>query len=104
VERTAFLLKLKAGMQEEYKLRHDNLWPEMKKLLGDAGIRNYSIWCAGEDLFGYFEADDLKDTYRILAESPVNQKWDIFMDDIVSFKVDPDTGNPKDMELMFCFP
>ena len=45
------------GMQEEYKKRHDNIWPEMKEVLAKAGIENYSIWMQGEELFGYYECE-----------------------------------------------
>ena len=49
--------KIVPGMQEEYKKRHDNIWPEMKEVLAKAGIVNYSIWMQGEELFGYYECE-----------------------------------------------
>ena len=104
IERRAFLLKLKPGMKDEYKKRHDNLWPEMEALLAGAGLHNYSIWYAEGLLFGYFETEDAQKAYNILAKSPVNQRWDAFMDDIISFEVDDVTGNPKEMERMFYLP
>ena len=40
----AFRMKLYPGQEAEYKRRHDNLWPELKKLLLDAGIKEYHIF------------------------------------------------------------
>jgi L-rhamnose mutarotase len=91
-------------MKGEYRKRHDTIWPEMSELLTAAGVCNYSIWCSGELLFGYFETEDVRKACRILADSPINQRWDVYMDDIVTFEADPATGNPKEMELMFYFP
>ena len=35
---------LKPGCKEEYKRRHANLFPELKRLLSESGVRNYSIY------------------------------------------------------------
>ena len=42
MEKYAWRGKIVPGMQEEYKKRHDNIWPEMKEVLANAGIVNYS--------------------------------------------------------------
>ena len=55
MERYAWKAKVKEGMLEEYIRRHDEIWPEMKQMLHEAGVRNYSIWNVGGDLFGYYE-------------------------------------------------
>ena len=47
MEKYAWRGKIVPGMQEEYKKRHDNIWPEMKEVLAKAGIVNYSIWMQG---------------------------------------------------------
>ena len=56
----AWVLEVRPGYEEEYKKRHDELWPEMKDMLREAGVRNYNIFRHGLTLFGYFETDDLK--------------------------------------------
>ena len=40
----AFRMQLKPGMAEEYRRRHDEIWPELAALLRDAGIHDYSIF------------------------------------------------------------
>ena len=43
-KREAFKMFLKPGFKDEYKRRHAALWPEMKQLLHDGGVYDYSIW------------------------------------------------------------
>lgn len=47
MERYAWKAIVKDGMLEEYKRRHDAIWPELKALLKEAGIGNYTIWNVG---------------------------------------------------------
>ena len=44
IKRMAFKMKLNPGFKEEYKKRHAALWPEMRKMLKDSGVGNYSIF------------------------------------------------------------
>ncbi len=44
MNRKAFIMKLKKGYEKEYQKRHDEIWPELKKLLADAGVYDYSIF------------------------------------------------------------
>lgn len=44
MQRLAFKMKLKPGCEAEYEKRHARLWPEMKLLLKEGGIGNYSIF------------------------------------------------------------
>ena len=56
-ERYAFKMYLNPGRADEYRRRHDALWPELASLLSEAGIANYSIHLDGETsiLFAYLE-------------------------------------------------
>lgn len=91
--RYAWSCKVVPGRMEEWKYRHDNLWPEMAKELKAAGIRNYSIWMKGDDeLFGYYECDDVTFTTRYQAESEIVKIWDMHVRDVVTMEMDPVTG------------
>ena len=46
----AFRMKLKPGNVDEYKKRHDEIWPELAQLLRDSGIYDYSIFLDEETL------------------------------------------------------
>jgi len=44
MQRLAFKMKLNLGQKEVYKKRHRALWPELKKMLKDNGVSEYSIF------------------------------------------------------------
>ena len=44
MEKIAFVMQLKPGFEQEYKKRHDELWPELASALTEAGISDYSIF------------------------------------------------------------
>ena len=103
-EKYAWRGKIVPGMQEEYKKRHDNIWPEMKEVLADAGIVNYSIWMQGEELFGYYECEKgVEYAAKVQAESNVVKKWDEYMKDILIMEKDPVTGAQPLLTQVFSF-
>ena len=91
MSRTAFKMYLKEGMKEEYKRRHDEIWPELKKLLFDSGIQEYSIFFDEESnaLFGFQNVSGDKSSQE-LGDNPVVQKWWNYMSDIM--EVNPDNS------------
>jgi len=54
-QRSAFVLRVKPERIDEYVVAHAAVWPEMLQALRDAGIRNYSIFRDGNQVFGYFD-------------------------------------------------
>ena len=42
--RKALIMKLISGNEEEYKRRHDEIWPELIEMLRSSGISDYSIF------------------------------------------------------------
>ena len=102
MDRYAWKAMLKPGMKEEYKRRHDAIWPEMVALLKAAGIRNYTIWNVGNELFGYYECEKGLDyAASVQAESPIVDKWNQYMEDVMTMPLDPDTGVQPKLERMF---
>lgn len=43
MEKIAFRMRLKPGCLDEYRRRHDAVWPDLVEALKAAGIRDYSI-------------------------------------------------------------
>jgi hypothetical protein len=43
-EQIAFKMQLCPGFEAEYRKRHDAIWPELVRLLKEAGISDYSIF------------------------------------------------------------
>ncbi|MBQ9390363.1 MAG: L-rhamnose mutarotase [Synergistaceae bacterium] len=103
IERYAWKATVKEGMLEEYKRRHDNIWPEMKELLKAAGIRNYTIWNTGNELFGYYECEKgVEFAAKTQAESEVVDRWNEYMKDVMTMEMDPVTGaQPKLTQVFF---
>ena len=91
MERAAFVMKLKPGFEEEYKRRHDALWPEMKKTLKAAGISDYSIFLDRQTL-SLFAVQKLSDgsTADLLPQNPAVRKWWEHMKDIM--ETNPDSS------------
>jgi L-rhamnose mutarotase len=89
MNRLAFKMKLHQGQEAEYKRRHDELWPELKTLLKQTGISEYSIFLDEETntLFGVLniEQPEWMDT---LPEHPVMKKWWAYMKDIMDTNPD----------------
>jgi L-rhamnose mutarotase len=89
MERVAFKMKLHKGFEEEYKKRHDEIWPELKNLLKDNGISDYSIFLdeTTNDLFGVMKADNAKALDSLPAKA-IMQKWWAYMKDIMESNED----------------
>ena len=103
MERYAWKATVKDGMLDEYIHRHDNLWPEMKEMLRDAGIRNYTIWNVGNELFGYYEGDSIQTASQVQSNSEINAKWDVYMKDVMVMERDPVTGAQPLLKQVFLF-
>jgi len=102
MERFAWKGRIKPGMLEEYKRRHDEIWPEMLELLKAAGIRNYTIWSDGRDVFGYYECGKgVAFAERTQAQSPVVDRWNEYMQDVLELEMDPETGAQPKLRMMF---
>ncbi len=87
--RAAFAMKLKPGATEEYKRRHDEVWPELVRELEAAGVTDYSIYL-DESTLTLFAFQKLKDhhTSDQLAMKPIVQKWWRRMADIMETNAD----------------
>ena len=93
MERYAWKATVLPGKLDEYVRRHNAIWPELKEVLHQAGIRNYTIWNVGDELFGYYECERGVDfAARTQAESPIVAKWDAYMKDVMVMDPDPVTG------------
>ena len=102
MERMAWNGKIKPGMKDEYVKRHDEIWPEMTELLKSAGIKNYSIFCSGDKLFGYYECEKgIEYAEKTQASSPVVDRWNEYMKDVLELEMDPVTGAQPKMEIVF---
>lgn len=102
MERIAWKGRIKPGKKAEYIRRHDEIWTEMVEVLKYAGICNYSIFCSGDELFGYYECEKGRAyAEKVQAESPVVKEWNEFMKDVLELEMDPVTGAQPKLEQVF---
>ncbi len=74
--RVGFILKVKPHMIEEYKRRHQNVWPEMQQALRETGWHNYSLFLREDGmLFGYLETPDFEAARAGMELREVNARW-----------------------------
>lgn len=102
MEKYAWRAVINPGMIDEYEKRHAEIWPEMVAVLREAGIRNYTIWRDGYDLFGYYECEkgvDFACAYQ--AASPVVDRWNESMKGVMTMPLDPDTGAQPKLKKVF---
>jgi L-rhamnose mutarotase len=92
-QRSAFVLKVRPDKIDEYVEAHRNVWPEMLDAIRASGIRNYTIFRHGNEMFGYFESDDLAAAGAYLAAQEVNARWQDAMAALLEGRV-PDSGPP----------
>ena len=85
MQKYAFRMQLNPGMGDEYRRRHDAIWPELVTLLQDAGISDYSIHLDRETgvLFGVLWRTD-NHGMDALPGHPVMQRWWAHMADIMA--------------------
>jgi L-rhamnose mutarotase len=82
-------MRLHAGQEEEYRRRHDAIWPELEGLLREAGVSDYSIHLDRETgtLFGVlWRRDD--HGMDALPDHPVMRRWWAHMADIMETRPD----------------
>ncbi|MGZ8539935.1 MAG: L-rhamnose mutarotase [Chitinophagaceae bacterium] len=102
MQRVGFKMQLLKGFEEEYKRRHNAIWPEMKVLLKESGIKDYSIFLDDETnlLFGYFVISDTSQIEE-LPKHPVMQKWWTYMKDIMETNDDHSPVNIPLKEVFY---
>ena len=89
MSRVAFKMQLFPGKEEEYKKRHDELWPDLQELLKNSGISRYSIFL-DESTLSLFGVLDISDPIK-LDDPPrheVMQRWWAYMSDIMESNPD----------------
>ena len=93
----AFKMQLNEGQKEEYIKRHNEIWPELRTLLKDAGVSEYSIFLDEETntLFAFQKVSGEGGSQN-LGETEIVQKWWKYMADIMKTNSD---NSPVTTEL-----
>lgn len=69
-------MKLKPGSVAEYRRRHDEIWPELSRVLTDAGVSDYSIFL-DEETLTLFAVQKLGAGHSadLLPSNPIVRRW-----------------------------
>ena len=76
--RKAFVMQVNPDRHEEYRKRHNPIWPDLEAELKSQGVHNYSIFLHPEtsQLFAYVEIEDesrwqsIADIFPVTAACP----------------------------------
>jgi len=95
MQRFAFKMFLHPGQRDEYRRRHDAIWPELSLLLREAGVSNYSIYLdeATNILFAYLERSEDHRMADLPNEAVMRRWWD-FMADIMQYEANVPVAIP----------
>ena len=103
MRRVATYMLVKEGKEEAYREAHRHVWPEILEGARKAGIRNYTIFMMGRQLFSYFEVDDLEQATKMLANDPISQKWQAMMAPLMEVGSGIRDGSTVYLEEVFHF-
>lgn len=89
MKRFGFKMKMKPGCREEYIKRHNAIWPELKEMIKNGGVSDYSIFLDEETniLFGVQKVSG-EESSQDLGVNPVVAKWWDYMKDIMETNPD----------------
>lgn len=99
--RVTFAMELPREALDEYRRRHDEIWPELREAITLQGGHNFSLHydADAELVFGYVEVDDL-DAWSAGAGSDLTRRWWAHMADVMP--TNPDIS-PVSHELIEVF-
>lgn len=94
MSRHSFKLRIREGSQEEYRKRHQMVYPELLQAFQEAGISTYSIYMDGTTLYAYMEVEEFDSAMKHLDSHPANLKWQEMMADILIPNAKGETMEP----------
>lgn len=101
--RIAYTMKLKPNAADEYKRRHDEIWPEVTALLHEHGFHDFSIFIEEETstLFAVYRASsEATASNANLRHTEVMQRWWKYMAELVEFN-DDETPKTHPLKMVF---
>ncbi|WP_242167508.1 MULTISPECIES: L-rhamnose mutarotase [unclassified Pseudomonas] len=97
----AFRMHLNPGQADEYRRRHDEIWPELADALLNAGVVDYKIFLdePANTLFAVLTHEDVHGLDE-LPGTPLMQRWWRYMQDIMPSHPD---ASPISLDLLPMF-
>lgn len=97
----AFSMQLNPGQAKAYKQRHDQIWPELKQSLLDAGVLDFRIYLdpTTHVLFAHLTATP-DNRVAQMRDQAVMWEWWRMMADIMEVEAD---SSPREQDLLPMF-
>ncbi len=93
MERTCFTFEIRPGAEDEYKRRHDEIWPELVEAIKSSGLSNYTLFRRGTQIIAYVECEpDAATAFAKVGAHEANARWSAWFEDIIVALTDED-GN-----------
>lgn len=91
MQRLCFIFELKSGAEMAYDEAHANIWPEMRDLLDQAGVYDYSIFRDGTMLYAFLKVThDWETSSRIIGSSDTQARWEQAMAPLIAWQKSPE--------------
>jgi L-rhamnose mutarotase len=88
-KRVSFKMFLKPGCEKEYEKRHKEIWPELKVLLKNSGVSDYTIyWDKDTNILFAHQVVSEGSGSQDLGASEIVKKWWDYMADIMETNAD----------------
>ncbi len=100
--RKAFVMQVFPDKHEEYKRRHDEIWPKLAETLKDHGASSYAIYLdeARSLLFASVEIESEK-RWAAVADTEICKEWWAFMADVMDSNPDNSPVSQKLKEVFY---
>lgn len=84
MKKFAFKMQINPGQRDEYKQRHDEIWPKLLEALSEAGVSDYSIHLDPDTNILFATMWRREDNgLDVLSQTDLMQKWWVYMADIM---------------------
>ena len=91
MERVCFTFQIKPGSEDEYKRRHDEIWPELVVAIRESGFTNYTLFRRGVQVIAYAECvPDVATAFGKIGSYDVNARWSAWFEDVIEQLTDED--------------
>ncbi len=102
MQRFAFTMRVKPERVDDYVECHKAVWPSVLDAIRRSGIKRYSIFMRGNELFFCMEAEDVAAAMRYLDRDPEHARWNRQVTGDM-FETKLNVGAPEGMPEVFRF-
>jgi L-rhamnose mutarotase len=102
--RVALHTRLKPGAEAAYEQAHRQVPPELVTAMREAGVRAWTIWRSGLDLFHLIDCDDYRGMLARLEHLPVNVAWQARMAELLEVVHDYSGAGAQELPVVWELP